>query len=549
MSDTNPLTGLPGNPAIRKVLQRDVLEGSHHAVYVDIVDFKPFNDHYGFALGDAVIRRLGQVLKESVGEGFTGHIGGDDFVCAGKGEGFRKAIEGARQRFRSLIPGFYSRRDREQGGIETFDRRGSYRFFPMLDVSLVFVHGNCAGGTVEELAAYAGKRKKLAKGEQSPEPVYPVLRKLLDADLSMQDKKALIEACGVLREEEAVPILEKVISGNYSWNLRKSAALALGHIGNHRCGEILQRSLSDSNPHVRTRSVQGLVLAMGSRSGPFLEGLSEDPSTWVRRAVFRGIGQAGWLAGSGILERAARSAAPGRRINTVEERRAALEGMGMLGDTKQADFLSALCTKQDYYPSDASYAALCALGTDTAAELVLTRENGLPPVINLFGVSEGNLRKLEKFAVNGLDTESKEAASALRFFEGFPAELHPESISALKKSLGDSYGEFFKRVVLILDSRGIPADRSCIARVANRVDMGQHVGDEGLCVFLRWVSIRGGVTPGALLKSFVRSNRRPVAASAAVASGVLAARGLDAGGKPVNNKLAEADSSNQEGSL
>ncbi len=540
MNDTNPLTGLPGNRTIREVIQRDVLDGSHYAVYVDIVDFKPFNDHYGFSLGDAVIRRLGQILKESVGEGFTGHIGGDDFICTGEGDGFRKAVEGARQRFRSIVPGFYSRRDREQGGIETFDRRGSYRFFPMLDVSLVFVRGDSPGITVEELAANAGRRKKLAKGEQTFEPVYPLLGKVLAADSSMQDKKALIEACGVLREEKAVPVLEAVLSGNYSWNLRKSAALALGHIGNERCGEILQRSLSDSNPHVRTRSVEGLVLAVGSRSGPFLERLSDDGSTWVRRAVFRGIGQAGWLDGSKILERAAMSSAPGRRINTMEERRAALEGIGMLGDTQQTAFLKTLCADRDYYPSDAAYAALCALGTDAAAELILEREAGLPRVVNLYGVSAGNLERLEKLAVNALNGDSREAASALRFYEGFPGGLHPESVSALKNSLGGSYGEFFKRVVLILDSRGIPADRSCIARVANRVDIGQNVGDEGLCVFLKWVSINGGVAPGALLKSFIRSDRRPVAASAAAASGVLAARGLDAGRKPVNNKLAEA---------
>jgi hypothetical protein len=38
----------------------------------------------------------------------------------------------------------------------------------------------------------------------------------------------------------------------------------------------------------------------------------------------------------------------------------------------------------------------------------------------------------------------------------------------------------------------------------------------------------GGVNPGCLLDSFLRTSRRPVAASAALAAGSLARRGLDA---------------------
>ncbi len=87
MTDRNPLTGLPGNRTIRKVLAEKVLKGDHTAVYIDIISFKPFNDHYGFALGDSVIRRLALILTESLRGSFVGHIGGDDFICAGTGGG------------------------------------------------------------------------------------------------------------------------------------------------------------------------------------------------------------------------------------------------------------------------------------------------------------------------------------------------------------------------------------------------------------------------------------------------------------------------------
>lgn len=535
MTDRNPLTGLPGNSAIRKVLAEKVLGGDHTAVYVDIVSFKPFNDHYGFALGDSVIRRLALILTESLRGSFVGHIGGDDFICAGRGGDFITAVEGARQRFRSIVPGFYSRRDREQGGIETFDRRGSYRFFPMLDVSVVTAGGDDFGGTIEELAAAAGREKKRLKGERLPEPVHPVLERALESSLSVSDLKALVESCGVLREEKAVPVLSRILQGEYGWNLRKSAALALGHIGNRRCEKVLLLALEDTNPHVRTRAVEGLVLAGGSTAGPVIHRLLGDSSTWVRRAVLRGMGRAGWMEGAESLRLACTARAPGRSINTAEERRAALEGISLLGSQVHAPFLHSLCTDGTYFPGEAAFSALCSLGTDHAAQMILAGKGELPPVLNLFAMGEENLRRLEELARSTLAMGEPRAGYAMRFFEGFPGELSGESVSVLRNCLGEFYGELFRRLVLLLGARDIKADPSCIARVSNRVEKGHRIGDEGLCAFLNWVSAKGGVNPGALLSPFLRTSRRPVAAAAAMATAALAEWGLDAKDDQVNN--------------
>ncbi len=78
MKDFNPLTGLPGNKSIHRNLKKLVAGRKGTAAYVDITDFKPFNDYYGFALGDSVIRRLSHILVESLPSHFVGHIGGDD---------------------------------------------------------------------------------------------------------------------------------------------------------------------------------------------------------------------------------------------------------------------------------------------------------------------------------------------------------------------------------------------------------------------------------------------------------------------------------------
>src|SRR5208283_4688537 len=49
----NPLSGLPGNEFIQRDIEKKVSQNMHFDVcYVDINNFKPYNDHYGFEKGD-----------------------------------------------------------------------------------------------------------------------------------------------------------------------------------------------------------------------------------------------------------------------------------------------------------------------------------------------------------------------------------------------------------------------------------------------------------------------------------------------------------------
>ncbi len=526
MNLNNPLTGLPGNSVIQLKLQEIVKNGTGKAAYVDIIDFKPFNDYYGFALGDSVIRRLGQILQESLPDFFVGHIGGDDFICTGYGDKFVNCIENARQRFRSITPGFYTQRDRELGGIETFDRQGSYKFLPLLDIAVVFTSGSEKHMSVESLSRKAGQTKKLLKGEQIAEPVFPVLQRAIQQEYPLESTKALIEATGVLREEGAVDVLDRILTGKFNWNLRKSAALALGYIGNARCIELLLYALNDSNPHVRTRSVEGLSVSMGYDSGELIIPMLSDKSTWVRRAVLSGIGYAGWKEGLTVLKSRATAIAPGPRINTTQERKAALEGISMLTPSEESGFLAELYNNKNYFPREEVYKTLCAVGTDIAAETVIHRNSFLPGVLNLIGVREKNLRKLESLAVNSLSKGNSIATGTLRFFEGFPLDFEQTTTSELKNNLGSFSGDLFRRLVILLDTKEISVDRSTIARVASRIDSGEQIGTSALSAFLSWVSHRGGVPSGSLLKSFIRSDRRAVAASAALAVRAIADRDL-----------------------
>jgi PleD family two-component response regulator len=84
--EANPLTGLPGNTAIERELKVRINRSQPYAfLYIDIDNFKGFNDYYGYQKGDEIISYLAGILTKAVEklgskEDFVGHIGGDDFV-------------------------------------------------------------------------------------------------------------------------------------------------------------------------------------------------------------------------------------------------------------------------------------------------------------------------------------------------------------------------------------------------------------------------------------------------------------------------------------
>lgn len=84
--EANPLTGFPGNTAIERELRTRINRAEPYAfLYIDIDNFKGFNDYYGYQKGDEIISFLAGIMSKAVEklgsrEDFVGHIGGDDFV-------------------------------------------------------------------------------------------------------------------------------------------------------------------------------------------------------------------------------------------------------------------------------------------------------------------------------------------------------------------------------------------------------------------------------------------------------------------------------------
>ncbi|EIW00478.1 diguanylate cyclase (GGDEF) domain-containing protein [Thermoanaerobacter siderophilus SR4] len=63
----NPLTGLRGNIDIKEEIKRRIKENKPYAIlYIDLDNFKSYNDYYGFLRGDNVIKLTAKILSDAV---------------------------------------------------------------------------------------------------------------------------------------------------------------------------------------------------------------------------------------------------------------------------------------------------------------------------------------------------------------------------------------------------------------------------------------------------------------------------------------------------
>ena len=140
--DANPVTGLPGNNSIARRIEL-MLQSDNHAsvIYTDIDNFKAYNDKYGFARGDEVIRFMAQVLKKAVeGAGcssaFVGHVGGDDFIMVVPSAQSSFITQDIIRNFDKDIITFYNRQDVDLRCIQATDRQGQLQIYPIMSISI-----------------------------------------------------------------------------------------------------------------------------------------------------------------------------------------------------------------------------------------------------------------------------------------------------------------------------------------------------------------------------------------------------------------------------
>jgi CheY-like chemotaxis protein len=132
--DRNPTTRLPGGQAVEREFERRCTQGTEFCIcYFDLDDFKPFNDHFGFATADAVIRDAGSVLGAvaSTTGAFAGHIGGDDFVMMCNCGEVHRLVQRVQQGFREALPRHVPARVVAAGHYLGIDREGRTREIPL----------------------------------------------------------------------------------------------------------------------------------------------------------------------------------------------------------------------------------------------------------------------------------------------------------------------------------------------------------------------------------------------------------------------------------
>ena len=135
----NPLTLLPGNVPINDCLDRWLHEErGFAAAYADIDHFKPFNDKFGYRMGDEIILMLADLLRAglSLGEHFLGHIGGDDFVALSRADDWEGELRAVLDGFEKGMAQFFEPAVLEQGGYWAENRRGEAMFFPVPTLSI-----------------------------------------------------------------------------------------------------------------------------------------------------------------------------------------------------------------------------------------------------------------------------------------------------------------------------------------------------------------------------------------------------------------------------
>ena len=143
--DNNPLSRLPGNTSIIRAIQKTIESDQGFGVcYIDIDNFKPYNDRYGFTQGDDVILMVARIAVNVIEEmahknSFVGHVGGDDFVFIVHEDNIKPVCEKILANFDVVRNMFIDPEDLKSGGFDAKDRQGRATHFGLLSLSIAVV--------------------------------------------------------------------------------------------------------------------------------------------------------------------------------------------------------------------------------------------------------------------------------------------------------------------------------------------------------------------------------------------------------------------------
>lgn len=166
----SPLTGLPGNVQIHAELKKRISNKEPFSVlYLDLDNFKAYNDVYGFLKGDEIIKFTADTIIKCVHSyvpngSFVGHIGGDDFIAIVPILHCEEICESIIANFDTQVIKFFTEDDVEKGYIEVANRKGVIEQFPLTSISIGVVEADVGRfANMLEIGESGAQVKHLAK--------------------------------------------------------------------------------------------------------------------------------------------------------------------------------------------------------------------------------------------------------------------------------------------------------------------------------------------------------------------------------------------------
>ncbi|MEI3436375.1 MAG: diguanylate cyclase [Clostridia bacterium] len=166
----SPLTGLPGNVQIHAELKKRISNKEEFSVlYLDLDNFKAYNDVYGFLKGDEIIKFTADTIMTSIhslipNNSFIGHIGGDDFIAIVPTLNCEDVCKDIIANFDANVVRFFTEDDVEKGYIEVANRKGVIEQFPLTSISIGVVEADVGRfANILEIGEVGAQVKHMAK--------------------------------------------------------------------------------------------------------------------------------------------------------------------------------------------------------------------------------------------------------------------------------------------------------------------------------------------------------------------------------------------------
>ncbi len=140
----NPLTGLPGQQVIRRMLEQTISsEKPHSYMSIDLNRLRIYNETYGDLAGDQLIKALGAILLDVVsGSSFVGHIEEDDFFLISSIEQAESIAKNICINFDKISQSFYPKEDLQRGYLIALGHGGIRRRVPLISVAIGIVNSS-----------------------------------------------------------------------------------------------------------------------------------------------------------------------------------------------------------------------------------------------------------------------------------------------------------------------------------------------------------------------------------------------------------------------